>query len=238
MSIAARVDPFGDSAVLVELSGGTKDEVWRATQLLGRAVDDRPVPGVLNSIPTYRHVLIEFDCVVTDYPSVRHRVEQLVGELSRMDGTSMPPVRRFVLPTCYGGEHGPDLESLAASLGLSPAALIECHTRAPYRVRCLAGPIGGPMMDGPDLPAPVPRQRSPRPKVRAGAVLLAGTQGFVKTMDGPGGWQIIGHTPFRLIDIDADPLVPWRPGDEIRFEAITADEWHDLRGTAVRVSHG
>lgn len=234
---SARIEPFGDAAVLVELTGADDEEAWTAAHALARTIQAESVRGAVDVVATYRHVFVEFDVAVTEFPAVRQRLVQLAD---RLDARSSPvrARRTFVLPTRYGGEHGPDLEPLAATLGLSPADLIDRHTRRPHRVRCLAGPVGGPMMDGPSLPAAVPRQASPRPSVPAGAVLLAGRQGFVKTMAGPGGWQIIGHTPVRFVDLDSDALVPWAPGDEISFEAIDEARWDELDGASVEVRHG
>ncbi|MGW0579616.1 carboxyltransferase domain-containing protein, partial [Streptomyces sp. NPDC002920] len=83
------------------------------------------------------------------------------------------------------------------------------------------------MMDGPPFPAPVPRLASPRVRVEAGCVAVAGRQAVICPMPSPGGWPLLGRTPVRVLDLRGDPLTAYLPGDTFRFVPITPDEWDD-----------
>jgi len=225
--IVASTHSYGEGAIYVDVHGDDEDTVWRATHRLAERV--RNLPDVLNVVPTYSTAFIEFDLARTDRQSVQSSVDALISD----DADHMLDAlesRRFKIPVVYGGDRGEDLPALSRTLGMSEQDIAMAHSRRPLRIRCLAGPVGGPMMAGPDLQQPVPRQKSPRAFVKSGAVLLAGRQSFLKTMAGPGGWQIIGHTPLKLIDLTADPLVPWVPGDEIQFIPIEESEWTAWEG--------
>lgn len=224
--LSTEVHAYGEAALYVKVDGEDREQVWQATHALGERI--ARLEPVLNVVPTYDTVFVEFDVTAADADSLRTTIEDVLSAAS--EARADTGGRRFTVPVAYGGEHGPDLARLANVMGMSEGALVRAHTLRPLPIRCLAGPLGGPMMSGPDLPCDVPRQTSPRPKVGAGSVLLAGRQSFIKTMDGPGGWQIIGTTPLRVIDLDDDPLVPWRPGDTIRFRAIAASEWAAHQG--------
>ncbi|WP_028927657.1 5-oxoprolinase subunit B family protein [Pseudonocardia acaciae] len=224
------VYPYGDAAVCAHVSAATPPRAWEVVHALAGYLERTGPPAILNTVPTYDTVFVEFDCAAADRHQVRQAIEVAFDALLCTEHRAGPEPRRFRVPVVYGGEHGPDLEFVASHLGLRPDELAAAHAGHVHSIRCLAGPVGGPMMAGPPLPSDVPRQRSPRTDVPAGAVLLAGRQAFLKTMRGPGGWQIVGRTPLSLIDLDADPLVPWRPGDEIRFVPIDPEQWPAWEG--------
>ena len=97
-------------------------------------------------------------------------------------------------------------------------------------IRCLGAPAGSPMMDGPDFPFPVPRLKDPRLSVPAGAVSVAGRQAVIAPAAAPGGWCVIGQTPLTVLDVAAEPLVPYVPGDTLRFQQIQPEEFAKYAG--------
>ena len=145
-------------------------------------------------------------------------------------GTALPAPRRFEVPVVYGGAYGPDLEKVAEQQNLSPEEIIALHTGKSYVIRCLGAPAGSPMMDGPDFPFPVPRLKDPRLSVPAGAVAVAGRQAVIAPAVAPGGWCVIGQTPLTVLDAMAEPLVPYVPGDLLRFHQIQPEEFAQYEG--------
>jgi KipI family sensor histidine kinase inhibitor len=130
----------------------------------------------------------------------------------------------------YGGEYGPDLEKVAEYQGISTEEVIRVHTEKTYTVRCLGAPAGSPMMDGPAFPKPVPRLKDPRLSVPAGAVAVAGRQAVIAPAVAPGGWCVIGQTPLTVLNIRREPLVPYKPGDILRFRCIEAGDFDSYLG--------
>lgn len=214
----------GDSAVLVKAVSGDTEHRWEFVHALADALDGRY--GV---VPTYDSLLVEFDCTTTDHATVREAIEQATWRHSR------PTPRLFVVPVLYGGEHGPDLPEVARQLELTEDEVVELHSGTPLTVRCMGAPAGAPMMDGPPFPKPVPRLASPRTSVEPGSVAVAGRQAVICPVRSPGGWPLLGRTPLRVLDLDAEPFAAYRPGDQFRFVPITPSQWDDHRGTlAVR----
>lgn len=125
--------------------------------------------------------------------------------------------RSHTIGVRYGGEFGPDLAALAAHAGLSPKQLIDRHCAAEYRVGMLGFAPGFPYLIGMDPALAVPRHATPRTRVSAGSVGIAGAQTGIYPRSGPGGWQIIGRTEASLFDAAREEPALLQPGDIVRF---------------------
>jgi KipI family sensor histidine kinase inhibitor len=224
--------PFGDAALLVLVRSSDYESNWRISQTIAGGIEDSRPDGVLGTIATYETVLVEFDPVDTTHDEVIQGIRPLCSS----DGAPTPKDRkRVTVPVVYGGEHGPDLDSTAALMGVSPEELIESHCE-PQLIRCVVSPAGSPMTDGLGLPGVPPRLAVPRASVPAGSVAIAGKQSMIYATSSPGGWRLIGRTPISLIDPRRTPPVTYEPGDLLCFRPIAADQWGDLEGGALEVS--
>ena len=143
-----------------------------------------------------------------------------------------------MVPVVYGGEYGPDLGQVARQLALTEREVVELHSGTLLTVRCLGAPVGAPMMDGPPFPEPIPRLASPRTSVPAGSVAVAGRQAVICPLRSPGGWPLLGRTPLRVLDLGAESLTPYRPGDQFQFVPIEPGQWDDHAGAALAAAHG
>lgn len=233
--MAPRIEPYGDAAILVVFGEDFAERHWHQAHRLAGVIRAAMPEAVTDVIPTYASVLVELDPLRTDVHTVSALVRRALahgeGEVAAT-GHESGVARLFVVPVVYGGRYGPDLEEVARHEGLTPDELVQAHTGATYRIRCLGTPVGEPLLDGPPLPRPVPRRSSPRTKVPAGSVALAGRQATIYTWESPGGWALIGRTPLRFARPE-DPPVPYRPGDVIRFRAIPPDAFADWEGVSV-----
>jgi len=225
----------GDSALMVKATEADAERRWEFVHTLADALEAAEICGVHGAVPTYDSLLVEFDCTRTDHATVRAAIHAAV--LRQSSVTRRTP-RRFVVPVVYGGEHGPDLPEVAWQLGISEHEVVELHTGTPLTVRCLGAPAGAPMMDGPPFPKPVPRLASPRTSVPPGSVAVAGRQAVICPVRSPGGWPLIGRTPLRVLDLDAEPFAAYRPGDQLRFVPIEPARWDEYQGTVLAVDHG
>lgn len=217
----------GDSAVRVAVEGPHTHRRWQLAHSLAAGLQRARVPGLTNLLPTYDALLVEFDCLRTSHDSIRIAIHDVARELP--DHLPRPP-RTFQIPVAYGGEHGPDLAATAELLGTTAAEVIARHTATPLLMRCFGAPAGAAMLDGPDFGRPIPRLSSPRPRVAAGAVAVAGRQAVVSSRPAPGGWQVLGTTPLAMVDATHEPLSPYLPGDSFQFFPIDAAEFDSRRG--------
>lgn len=134
-----------------------------------------------------------------------------------------------VIPACFeGDELAPDLPLLASYAGLPCSAVVRLFCSTEFTVDFLGFVPGFAYLKG--LPASLhaPRLESPRPRVPAGSVGIAGQQAGVYPLATPGGWRLIGRTPLRMFDPRRTPPTLLAPGAAVRFQAITRAEFDDL----------
>jgi len=135
------------------------------------------------------------------------------------------------VPVCYGGDHGPDLDDVCRQLGVDRDAFIDRHTGGEYRVDMLGFTPGFAFIGGFEAAREVPRRPQPRVRLEPGSIGIAGGRTGIYTLPGPGGWQIVGRTPLRLFDTEAEPPFLLHAGMRVRFVAISAAEF-DARRSA------
>ena len=220
MSLRPVVRSYGDSGLLIEFDDGDREHRWRAAQELGTQLRASRPTGLLDVVASFTSVFAAFDPLITDIAMLTAVIESATGA-----EPDPPESRLFLLPVVYGGSFGPDLSSVADHLGMSSTEVVDRHTGEPWLVRFVGSPAGAPLMDGPTLPASVPRLAAPRSRLDPGSVGLSGQQCIVYNAPSPGGWQLIGRTPLRMFDVDTPPHVAYRSGDRIRFTPIPASDW-------------
>jgi KipI family sensor histidine kinase inhibitor len=225
--------------LLVELGDMFTESSWRTAHALAAKARAELAPAVTDAVATYTSVLIEFDPLATDPEGIETAIRRYLAAFGMLDDAAVfGRPRCFVVPVVYGGRDGPDLERVARDQDLTPDELVRRHAEPIYRIRCLGTPVGEPLLDGPPLPRPVPRLATPRTRVPAGSVAIAGRQATIYTAPSPGGWALIGRTPLKFAR-PVDPPVPYRPGDYIRFKPVSeaeASSWEGMPVAAVEVS--
>ena len=218
-----RIVAAGDAALVAEF--GDRIDVAlnaRATSLAGRLASAQ-VRGVRDIVPTFRSVAVYFDPLLTDVEQLHQRLRDLAAdpEAARPE-SPRPPV---LVPVCYGGEFGPDLQDVASFAGLSESEAVERHTTVSYRVFMLGFMPGFAYLGIVDPRIASPRRQSPRTRVPAGSVGIAGAQTGVYPRETPGGWQIVGRTPLAIFRADREPPCIFKAGDTVRFQPITATDF-------------
>jgi KipI family sensor histidine kinase inhibitor len=172
--------------------------------------------GILNLHPGYATVLVSFD--------PRRIAHDRVEQLARMaDGATspLPEAKTVSIPVCYGGELGPDLDEVATHCSLTPERVVELHSTAEYLVYFLGFSPGFAYLGGMPPQLATPRLPSPRVRVPAGSVGIAGEQTGVYPIASPGGWRLIGRTGLRLFSPVQDPPALLAPGDRVRFVPVS-----------------
>ena len=185
--------------------------------------------GVIDLTPGFGCVQVELDPLVLD-PQLAEQA--IASAIDRHGGASKAGETRSVtIPVCYEPPHAPDLGALAERAGLSPERVIELHTGAAYRVEVIGFSPGFGYLAGLPEALHSPRLDSPRTRIPAGSVGIAGEHTGVYPQATPGGWNLIGRTPRALFDPQRDPPSLLAVGDEVRFERISAAEFDSLRAS-------
>ena len=220
------IRPEGDRCLIVDLGDQIDETIGRRARQLAQAIENAQWPGVLEVVSAFGTVGVFFT------PQVSHlseRITQLAQTLPEATGASG---RQVTLPVCYDPQFGLDLEQVAAHAGLSVAALIDAHQATTCQVFMLGFSPGLPYMGVLDECFDIPRLTSPRTAVMAGTVGIANRQAVIYPAKLPGGWHLIGATPLKLFDPNADEPSLLRPGDEVTFEAISIETFHALQSGA------
>ena|ERR1700722_155363 len=202
---------FGD-----EISLAAQRDVLRLTPLL------QAVPAVINVHPAYASILIDFDPLETGHRDLERVAAELYDQAA---AAPLPPPRTMEVPVCYGGAYGPDLNDVAAMCGSTPEEVVAIHSGADYLVCFLGFSPGFPYLSGMPESIATARLATPRRSVPAGSVAIGGRQTGVYPVMSPGGWRLIGRTPLRLFQPDADPPVLLRMGDHVKFVPISKGDF-------------
>ena len=133
--------------------------------------------------------------------------------------------KTIVIPVCYGGEFGPDLEHVAQFHDITPEEVVRLHTEPTYLIAMLGFLPGFAYLSGLNPDLETPRLEVPRVRIEAGAVGIGGAQTGIYPLPSPGGWQIIGRSPLRPYDAEREPAFLYAAGDSIKFEAISPVEY-------------
>jgi len=201
---APTVLPCGDRALLVEVPDGAD------VGALAAVLEQFPLPGQEELVPAARTVLVRLDRAPTD------RDVAALQRLRPGSSTQRPAGREVVLDVVFDG---PDLEEVTRLTGRDVGALVDVLTATELTVAFGGFAPGFAYLTGlpPDLH--LPRRATPRTRVPAGAVGLAGPYAGVYPRASPGGWQLVGRTHAVLFDVDRDPPALLSPGTSVRFRA-------------------
>ena len=217
---ALRLEPLGDQALLAVLGDRIDPLVNDQVHQLAALIRAAAVPGVTDLVPAYATLAVHYDPAVWLGGPLGLELARLWAGRA---GAAVPEPRLVELPVCYGGEFGPDLAEVASRCGLAEAEIIARHSAAEYRVYMLGFAPGFAYLGGLDPAIAAPRRQTPRLKVPAGSVGIAGMQTGIYPLETPGGWQIIGRSPRPLFrPASAEPCL-LRPGDRLRFVPIGPD---------------
>lgn len=218
MSVERRgqVVTLGDSCVALHLAPSIEPAVNARCIALAAVIERLAFRGVRDVVPTYNSVTVHFDPLVSDGRALGVELERLARETQ---SASEAAARTIEISVTYGGPAGPDLAAVADFARCSEAEVVRLHTQPIYRVYMLGFLPGFAYMGTVDPRIAMPRLETPRLRVVAGSVAIAGPQTGIYPCDTPGGWRVIGRTSTRVFDAGrAEPFV-LKAGDRVRFVA-------------------
>lgn len=221
-----RVEPLGDMAAMVRLGDRIDRRTFQQVRALAERLGRERFPGFVEYVPAFASVAVYYDPRLALFSEVCAWINSILPTLAE---TTANPPRQIEIPACYGGEFGPDLEFVAEHARLRAEEVVQIHAGTEYLVYMIGFAPGFPYLGGMSPRLAAPRRSSPRLKIPAGSVGIAGTQTGVYPLETPGGWQLIGRTPLALFRPSDDPPTLLRAGDMVRFRAIDEDEYHALR---------
>lgn len=218
---------FGDRCLRVCFGQHNTPEVRALVQSAYHLIENDDYERRFSITPAYTTLLIRF------HPLAVREPERMIRSI--LDGPSTRPseceFNLIEIPVCYDAEFAPDLDSVAAHAGISPAEVIRRHSSTGYEVAFVGFTPGFGYLTGLPAELAAPRLPSPRTRVPAGSVGIAGDQTGIYPSATPGGWRLIGRTPLRMFDANrAEPSL-LSIGNGVRFRPIDRAEFDSIQRT-------
>lgn len=212
--------PASDNALLVELPD------LAHTMALHRVLGAQPIAGVLEVVPAARTLLVSYQRAALALPELLAELCARAAVANAQAGVpDAAPGRLVEIPVHYNGE---DLPAVAELLGISVQEVIARHTRQPWQAAFAGFAPGFVYLTGGHTSFQLPRRSSPRTRVPAGSVALAGDFSAVYPAASPGGWQLIGVTEVPMWDLQRPEPAYVQPGFRVQFR--------DARAAGVHIS--
>ncbi len=218
----------GDRAIFIEFGDSIDPDVNQRVRNLKLAIEKAGIPGVVESVPSYRSLLVYFEPLQVSATEFREAICNLLQSLTSRE---LPKRRLIEIPVTYGGEFGPDLGLVASHNSLSTAEVVRIHSSARYLIYMIGFMPGFPYLGGMSPNIATPRKATPRLKIPAGSVGIAGNQTGIYPAESPGGWQIIGRTPLELFHPTREPTSILQAGDYLTFVSVTPEEFTIVKGS-------
>ncbi|SNY91260.1 sensor histidine kinase inhibitor, KipI family [Cohaesibacter sp. ES.047] len=226
--------PCGDCGLTVEFGQGIDRKLSQQIMALRAAVEDAGLAGVIETVPTYRSLLIHYDPLATSQADLIAAVDPLIAGI---DDTSKAAARRWELPICFDDEFSPDLGNVAEFGKMSPDAVMDVITSVEHFIYMLGFAPGLPYMG--DLPEAlaIPRKKTPIKHVPKGSVLVATGLTLIYPAVNPTGWHIIGRCPVPIFDVEREDPVLLTAGDRVSFNKVSRAEYDEIEAKVAAGSY-
>ncbi|WP_413479221.1 5-oxoprolinase subunit PxpB [Vibrio hibernica] len=222
-----RVILLSETAIMVYV--GDSVDISRVSKLALLCDNIRQYfPELLDIIPSYTSILIEFHPLHTNVAALEEFLLSSLTTFDQLEAITQPKI--IHLPVYYHPEVAPDLISLAQSHSINIDDVIQLHCEVEYTVCAIGFAPGFAFLGSVNEIIATPRHLEPRLHVMKGSVGIADQQTAVYPANSPGGWQIIGNCPTNLFNPNIEPITPFCVGDKVRFEPVDRKTFLELGG--------
>ena len=225
-----RVYPLGDKAWNIDLGEdrSAPDFVLGLNARINKLRERGLLPAITECQPTMAELCVHYDPEHPEAASLYQTLRRL-GKDVRPQSNSGESRR---LPICFDSEYAPDIEAVAQAAQLTPERVQELMLDSALRVFTLGFLPGFAYMGSIPEALRLPRLATPRRQIPAGSLAIAESMVAVYPFASPGGWHIIGRCPELMFDPHRDPPSLLNPGDSVRLQAISKEQYQQLSSTA------
>jgi inhibitor of KinA len=220
---------LGDQAMTVSFGNSVSAEQNKKVVAMKNWMERNKFIGLLDLVVAYSSLTVVYDLFLvkshaksTATEFVKAFIETASEASSSLNIATGKQIR---IPVCYDEEFSPDMVFLCDASKFTREEVIEIHAGKKYKVYMVGFLPGFAYMADVDNRIAVPRKQKPRERVEAGSVGIAGIQTGIYPVTSPGGWQIIGRTPWKLFDQERDVPVLIEAGDSVEFFPVSKDEF-------------
>ena len=229
-AIPYKIYSLGDAGITLDLGNEIDQKLNQKVLAMHKWLKKESFPGICELVVGYSSITILYDAFLVNqknkiqssvFEFVKAKLEKAYTEAPDLVETDQTVVN---VPVCYEAEFGKDLELVSNATGTSLEEVVRIHTSREYYVFMIGFIPGFAYMGELDERIQLPRKDAPE-AVTAGSVAIAGGQTGIYPLDSPGGWHVIGRTPLKLFDKEAEKPVLFSPGQRIQFQPVTRKEF-------------
>lgn len=221
-----RLSSLGETALVITVGKDVSVDVHEKVKAVAHLLESAPPDAMVEYVPAFTNVTVIYDPLVATHDEFADRLRTLLQNAP--EAIASIETRLVEMPVCYDRDFGPDLNFVASRNSITPEEVIAIHGEPEYLVYMIGFAPGFPYMGGMSEAIAAPRRDSPRERIPVGSVGIAGKQTGIYPIETPGGWQLIGRTPFRLFRPEDDEPSLLRAADRVRFRAIERKEYDEL----------
>jgi inhibitor of KinA len=226
---------LGDHAFLFSLEAKMDSKIVQKITALSSFIKSKNIHGILDIIPSYHTLTIVYD-IIQFLPTNKSVIDQIVDFSNTIlidfnaHHENVIQITKTIIkvPVCYDPIFGIDLENLSVVKNISPKDVISIHSACIYEVYSIGFLPGFTYMGMVDEKIQMPRHEKPRMNILAGSIGIAGLQTGIYPSNSPGGWQIIGRTPWNIFNSDENILAKFKVGDLVQFYPIDKIEFDKI----------
>jgi inhibitor of KinA len=213
---------LSESSVRVVFGDSIDPATHNQVMALQRRLLEHPIPGQEAVVTAYTSLTVFFDplrvkaCWPREHSPAR-AVQAILEKIAPAPDGALPEKTIINIPVRYDG---PDLAAVADRLQLSENEVINLHSNPVYTVFMIGFLPGFPYLGPLPEALSLPRRDTPRLRVPAGSVAIAGRQTGIYPQESPGGWHLIGHTDFPLFNAQQTPPARLQAGMRVRFAPV------------------
>ncbi len=225
---------LGESCLVVSWGNIISRELNDKVNALSKSLQSQPFPGFMDAVPGYSSLAVLYDIVEVKksarsgscFEWVENHINSLIGNI--IQNLNADPYV-IEVPVCYDEQLGNDLAVMSKAMQIEKEEIVALHNGRLYHVYMPGFLPGFAYMGEVDPRITMPRKKNPV-QVKKGAVGVAGLQTGIYPMLSPGGWHIVGYTPYELFDAasDDDPCL-LHAGDTVQFKAICIDDYYAMQ---------
>lgn len=217
------IQPLGADFLLVSWPATIAEEISNELLAFEQFILKHFSEFVLATNPAYASLAIRFDNEKITFSVLK---KLLLEAYLAFHFNKIETEKYWEIPVCYDPELGPDLLECCSRTSLDLEVFINLHTQPFYRIYFIGFLPGFLYLGGMNKQLSIPREATPRTKVPAGTVGIAGLQTGIYPQASPGGWQLIGQTKVSLFNPNQEPPTPFRAGEYLKFTTISKAEFN------------
>ena len=215
---------LGDAALYCDFGDKVNIETNSVVIKYFNQIRSLRIDGILNLTPSYNKLIISFDLNLTSS-------EKLIKIIKNVNTNEKVYINKKIveIPICFKDEFSLDLDRLVANLKLNKSAIFKTFLSKNYFCYMTGFIAGMPFLGDISNDLRFRRLDTPRVKVPKGSVGVTEQFCNIYSFESPGGWNIIGRTPFKIFDRDNESKPSLiNPGDYVKFYEIDSNEYSKL----------